>query len=50
MAAFSDCTTPSLGYRPGSVLPLRAALADTRELIDPLPDVFDLELVDSLLP
>ena len=50
MAAFTDRATPSLGYRPGSVLPLRAALADTRELIDPLPDVLDLELVDSLLP
>ena len=50
MAAFTDRATPSLGYRPGSVLPLRAVLADTRELIDPLPDVLDLELVDSLLP
>jgi len=50
MAAFTDCAAPSLGYWPGSILPLRTALAGDHELVDPLPDVLDLKLIESLMP
>src|ERR1041385_9247960 len=47
MAAFADRAAAPFGLRAGGILSLRAALADMAELVEPLPDVADLEPVES---
>jgi hypothetical protein len=45
VAALADRAAAALGMRPGGILALGAALAGLRQLIQPLPDVLDLEPV-----
>jgi hypothetical protein len=48
-AALADRAASPLGFWPGSVFPLSTALTDASELVEPLPDVLDLELVEPLM-
>jgi hypothetical protein len=48
MAASADGAASALALWPGSILALRAAQAGFRQLVEPLPDVLDLELVEPL--
>ena len=45
MTAPTDRTSSALAFGAGSVFALSAALADVAELVKPLPDVFDLKLI-----
>ena len=49
VAAGSGGAAAALAFWPVGVLALCAALADAAELVEPLPDVFDLELVQPLV-
>jgi hypothetical protein len=49
-AAVADGAASALALGPGSVFALGAALADTAKLVEPLPDVLDLELIQPLGP
>ena len=48
-AALADRAASPLGFWPGSVFPLSTALTDACELVEPLPNVLDLELVEPLM-
>jgi hypothetical protein len=48
VAALAHCTAAALAFGPRGILTLGATLADLRKLVQPLPDVLDLELVQPL--
>jgi hypothetical protein len=48
-AALADRAASPPGFSPGSVFPLSTALTDACELVEPLPNVLDLELVEPLM-
>jgi hypothetical protein len=48
-AALADRAASPLGFWPSSVFPLSTALTDACELVEPLPNVLDLELVEPLI-
>lgn len=48
-AALADRAASPLGFRTGSVFPLSTSLTDACELVEPLPNVLDPELVEPLM-
>jgi hypothetical protein len=50
MTTVADSATAAFIFRPGSILALRAAYADSGEFIEPCPDIPYLEFVESLPP